>query len=130
MEKGDSLPLRTHARRLIDKANSLVAAAREGTVEILNGEADVMNSRTAALEKFRDRRVGRARLEKLDQLVTGGKTGNAGPIGVVERMLVESEEISIERQHLVDRAYGDSNVRDARSTTRGGWHENRAPFMV
>jgi hypothetical protein len=45
-------------------------------------------------------------------------------------MFIQSEEIAIEGKHLVDRTHGDSDVRDARSTTSGGWHENRAPFMV
>jgi hypothetical protein len=42
-------------------------------------------------------------------------------------MVVEAQELSIEGKQLVDRAHGDSNVRDACSTTSAGWHENRAP---
>jgi hypothetical protein len=45
-------------------------------------------------------------------------------------MVIETQEISIEGKQLVDRANGNSNVRDARSTTSGGWHENRAPYLV
>ena len=55
------------------------------------------------------------------------ETGNASTVGIVERMVVEAQELAIEGKQLVDRAYGDSNVRDARSTTSAGWHENRAP---
>lgn len=133
MEKGDSLSLRTHAWCSIDQTDSFLPAAGEGVVQILNGKADVMDTRTAALEKLRDRRVwgiGGERLEELDELRPRREAGNAGTVGIVERMLVETEKITIEGKQLVDRAHGDSNVRYARSTTRSGWHENRAPYMV
>ena len=130
MEKGDSLSLRSNARSVIDQAHPFVPAAGEGVVQIFNGKANVMDTGPASREKFRDRRIGRAWLEQLHDLWSGGKASDASTIGILERMLVEAEQITIERKHLVDRAHGDSNVRDARSTMSGGWHENRAPYMV
>ena len=130
MEKGDSLSVRSNAWSVIDQAHPLVPATGEGVVQIFNGKANVMDTGPASREKSRDRRIGGKRLEQLDELWTGGKTSDASTIGILERMLVEADQITIERKHLVDRAHGDSNVRDARSTTSGGWHENRAPYMV
>lgn len=130
MKKGDSLSVRTRARSVIDQAHSPVPATGEGVVQIFDGKANVMDARAASREKFRDRRIGRAWLEQLHDLWSGGKASDASTIGILERMLVEAEQITIERKHLVDRAHGDSNVRDARSTTSGGWHENRAPYIV
>ncbi len=130
MEKGDSLSVRSDARSVIDQAHPLLPATGEGVVQIFNGKANVMDARAASREKFRDRRIGRERLEQLHELWSGGKASDASTIGILERMIVEADQITIERKHLVDRVYGDSNVRDARSTTSGGWHENRAPDMV
>ena len=130
VEKGDSLSLRSNARSVIDQAYAFVPATGEGVVQIFNGKANVMDAGPASLEKFRDRRIGRKRLEQLDELWSGGKASDASTVGILERMIVEADQITIERKHLVDRAHGDSNVRDARSTTSGGWHENRAPYMV
>lgn len=130
MKKGDSLSFRAHARRVVNEANATLATTSEGVIEIGYGEADMMDARTAAIEKARDRRVGRRGLEELDELRSGRESGDTGAIGILERMVIQSEEIAIEGKHLVDRTHGDADVRDARSTTSGGWHENRAPYMV
>lgn len=130
MKKGDSLSFRSHARRVINEPDTTFAAASEGVIEIRYGEADVMDARTATIDEARDRRVGGGRLEELDKLGSGREAGDAGAVGILERMVVQSEEIAIEGKHLVDRTHGDADVRDARSTTSGGWHENRAPYMV
>jgi hypothetical protein len=130
MEKGDSLSLRAHARRVVDETNASIATAGEGVIEIGNDEADMMDARPAAIDESCDRRIGSVRLEELYQLGTGREAGDTGTIRIPEWMFIQSEEIAIEGKHLVDRTHGDSDVRDARSTTSGGWHENRAPFMV
>lgn len=130
MEKGDSLSLRARARRVVDETNASIAAAGECVIEIGNDEADMMDARPAAIDESRDRRIGSVRLEELYQLGTGREAGDAGTIRILEWNFFQSEEIAIEGKHLVDRTHGDADVRDARSTTSGGWHENRAPYMV
>ena len=130
MQKRDSFSLRSHTRRFIDQLDPLRTAAGEGAVQILNGEADVMEAWSATVDESRDRGVGGVGLEQLDERITGREAGDVSTVRILERMIVEAEQISIERKQLVDRAYGDSNVRDARSTTSGGWHENRAPYLV
>lgn len=130
MEKGDSFSLCSQAWFVIDQLDPPRAAAGEGVVQILDGEANVMNAWSATIDESRDRGLGGVGLEQLDERVTGCEAGDVSTVRIRERMLIESEEISIERKQLVDRANGDSNVRDARSTTSGGWHENRAPYVV
>jgi hypothetical protein len=130
MKKGDSLSFGAHARCFVDQPDSSGAATGQGVVQILDGKADMMNTGTATVDESRDRRIVGPRLEQLDELRACGKAGNASTIGILEWMIIEAEKITIEGKHLVDRAYGDSNVRDTRSTTSSGWHENRAPYMV
>ena len=130
MEKGDSFSFCSHARLVIDQLDSPRPAACEGVVQIVDGKTNVMNAWSAAIDESRDRGVGGVGLEQLDERVAGRETGNVSTIRVLERNVVEAKEISIEWKQLVDRAYGDSNVRNARSTTSGGWHENRAPYVV
>jgi hypothetical protein len=130
VEKSDSFSLRSNTRRLIDQLDPPRTAASEGAVQILDGEADVMYAWSATVDESRDRGVGGVRLEQLDERIAGRKAGDVSTVRILERMIVEAKEISIERKKLVDRANGDSNVRDARSTTSGGWHENRAPYLV
>jgi hypothetical protein len=130
VEKGDSLSLRTYAWRVIDQLDSPRSATGERVVQIGDGEADVMDAWAATVDEPRDRRIGCAGLEQFDERVSGGEAGDVSSVGIFERMLIETQEISIEGKQLVDRAHGNSNVRDARSTTSGEWHENRAPYLV
>jgi len=130
VEKSDSFSLRSHTWCFIDQLDPPRTAAGEGAVQILDGEADVMEAWSATVDESRDRGVGGVRLEQLDERVAGREAGDVSTVRILERMIVEAEEISIERKQLVDRANGDSNVRDARSTTSGRWHENRAPYLV
>lgn len=53
--------------------------------------------------------------EKLDERVTGSKTGDVRAIGVVERNLFESEDVTIERKDLIERANRDADVGNARA---------------
>ncbi len=76
MQEGDALALRAHARDLVDEADAGGPAARERAFEIVDGEADVMDPGPPARDEAPDRRVGRRRLEQLDER-----------LAVVERML-------------------------------------------
>lgn len=130
VEKDDPFSLRSHARRVVDQLDPLRPAAGQGVVQILYGEADVMNAWPALVDEAGDGRIGGVGLEQLDERVARGESGNVSTVRILEWVLTEAEEIAIEGKHLVDRAHGDSDVRDASSTTSGGWHENRAPYLV
>jgi hypothetical protein len=55
-------------------------------------------------------------LEQLDESITGGETGDAGTIGIVELDLGQAEQIAVEWKDLVECAHGDSDMGDARGT--------------
>jgi hypothetical protein len=55
-------------------------------------------------------------LEQFDERVTGREADDASSIGIVEWDLGKSEQVAVEGQDLVERAHGDANVGDARST--------------
>ena len=114
MEERDTFPFRAKARSFVDQANAGSAAAVEGTVEVVDGEADVMEARATFGDELADRRVGMFGLEQLDEGVTGREAGDPGTIGVVERDLGETEEIAVEGKDLVECAHGDPDVGDAR----------------
>ena len=61
-------------------------------------------------------------LEQLDEGVTGLESSDAGAVGVVERDLGKTKQIAVERENLVERAHGDSNVGDASGTARDVGH--------
>ena len=54
MQECDSFSLRSNPRFLVDKLNSRGAAAVESRVEIVHRKANVMNPRSALLEKLRE----------------------------------------------------------------------------
>ena len=58
VEERDTFPFGADAGCLVDEANSGGAAASEGTVEVVDGEADVMDAGATFGDELADRRVG------------------------------------------------------------------------
>jgi len=116
MEERDTFPLRTEPRRFVDQAKAGVAAASEGTVEIVDCEADVMDARATFGDELADGRVRVLGLEQFDEGVTRGKAGDVRAVSVVERDVGEAEQIAVEWKDLVERTHGDADVGDARGT--------------
>src|SRR5439155_9513979 len=82
MQKGDALSFGADTWRLVDETDAGGAAAREGRVQIVDDEADVMNPRSSFGDELSDWRVRRVGLEQFDECVTGGKSGDARSIGI------------------------------------------------
>jgi hypothetical protein len=116
MEEGDTFPFRAQAGRLIDEADSSGAAAGEGTVEIVDGEADVMDAGPTFGDELADRRIRMFGFEQLDEGFTGREAGDPGTICIVESDLGHAEQIAVEWKDLVERAHGDPDMGDARGT--------------
>ena len=87
VEERDTFPFGAEPGRLVDQPKAGGAAAREGTVEVVDGEADVMDAGAAFGDELADGRVRILGLEQLDERVTGREAGDAGTVGVVERRL-------------------------------------------
>ena len=116
MEEGDTFPLGTLARGLVDQPNSRGAATLQGGVEIVDGEADVMDTGTTFGDELADGRVWIFRLEQLDERFTGGETSDTGTVGVVQLDFGKSEQVAVEGENIVERAHGDPHVGDASCT--------------
>lgn len=116
MEKGDTFPLGTLARHVVDQADTGEAAAFEGTVEVVDREADVMDARASFGDELADWRGRVVRREELDERLAGGESGDSGTIGVVEVDRRETEQVAVEGEHVVERAHGDPHVGDSRCT--------------
>ena len=124
MQKGDALSFGADARHFVDETDGRRATAREGRVQIVDDEADVMNARTSFSDELSDWRVRRVGLEQLDECVAGGKSGDARSIGIVERHVGQLQDVAIERKQLVEPAHGDADMGDARAAARRLRQEN------
>ena len=116
MEERDTFPFGAESRHFVDQPNAGGPAARERTVQVVDGEADVMDAGASFGDELADGRLGVLGLEKLHESLTGGEAGDARTIGIVELDLGETEQVAVEGENLVERAHGDANVGDARST--------------
>lgn len=119
VEKRDALSLGTDARRPIDEPETGVMAAPERSVEVVNDETDVVNSRSTFGDELPDRRFWHGRLEQLDERVASGEPGDTSPIGVLERNDGHAEDVAVKRQELIQAVNGDADVRDPRAAKGG-----------
>jgi hypothetical protein len=58
VQEGDALAFGTEARCVIDETNAPRTAPGERPVEVINGEADVMDPRATFGDELADRRLG------------------------------------------------------------------------
>ena len=87
---------------LVDQPDAVRAAALERGVEIVDGEADVMNARARAWRRTcRSASPGDFGLQELDERRTGGQADDLRAVGVVERHVGQPEHVAIERDALV-----------------------------
>lgn len=100
MEEGDALSFRSDPRDLVHQRHAGGTALREHCVEVVHGEAQVVNAGTAFLDEARDRRVGTVGLEQFDKHVAGDESANARTIAVGERFVGESENVPKKRERV------------------------------
>lgn len=116
MQKGDPFPLRPYARLFVDELNAGRPAPRQRRVQIVDGEADVMDSRTPFGHKARDRGIGIIGFEKLYQRLASAEPDYVRAVGIVQRNLRQPQHIPEEGKALGEGLDRDSNVGYARST--------------
>lgn len=100
MEERDPLSFGSDPRDLVHQSHARSAALREHCVEVVYGEAQVVDAGTALFNEARDRRVGTVGLEQFDEDVAGDESANAGTITVGEWLAGESEHVTKERERV------------------------------
>lgn len=121
MEERDTFPFGSDARRLVDETEAGSAAAVQHALEVIHGEADVVNPGAALRDEPADGRLGRIRLEQFDEGFAGREARDACAVGVCERDGREAEDVAAEGKEVVDRPDRESDVRDPR-TAGSVWH--------
>lgn len=112
MEKRDSLAVGADARSFVNQPNAQSAAPTERAVEVVDGEAHVMDSLAALREELSDWRVGRLGLEQLDQRAAGNEPDDASTVRIGERDFGHSEHVTVEGNTLGQSVHGDADVGD------------------
>jgi hypothetical protein len=116
MQERDTFPFGTEAGGLVDQPDTGGPAALERTVEVVDGEADVVNARSPLGDELADGLLGIVGLEELDERLAGGEPGDACAIGIVELDFGQAEHVAVEGEDPVERTDGDPHVGDASST--------------
>ena len=94
MEKGDALAFGSAAGFRIDRRKTCGAAARQHVVEIVDGEAQVVDAWATLLDELGDRRsVGRG-LKQFHHRFTGSVSCDACSIGIGKRDVGKSEDVA------------------------------------
>jgi hypothetical protein len=82
VQEGDPLSLGANARRLVDQAKPGGTAAIQHGIEVVHGEADVMDAGAAARDELSDGGLGSVRLEQLDEGLAGLEADDRRTVGI------------------------------------------------
>ena len=113
MEESDAFALGAESGLLVDQSQPCTTTAFQCSVQIVDGEADMVNAAATLGDEFADRRIGGLRLEELDQRFTGAVPRDAGTVGIVEGLFGQAEQVAVERNDTIELCDGDSDVRYA-----------------
>ena len=118
MQEGDSLAFGSDTRFAVYELKPGVATTLECRVQIVDGEAYVMNPGAPPGDEPGNRRRRIVRFQKLHQWLSCLQAHDPRAISVIERGLLQAENISEEREGRRKRVNRNSNVRNA-SAARG-----------
>src|SRR5688500_19489278 len=114
---GDSVSFGSNLRLFIDENDPGGTTPIESRVEVVHGEAEVVNPRSTARDEPSDRGVGGFRLEQLDERVAGLVARDPSTIGVGELRDRHLEEVVEQRTKAVEVMDRDAAMSDARAST-------------
>jgi len=95
MQEGDAFAFGANSRGIVDEPQSGCSAARKRPVEVVHGEAHVMDAWAPLGHELPDRRVFGLGFEQLNQRFSGSDTRDSGAVGVVERNFGHAEDITV-----------------------------------
>jgi len=96
MQKRDPFLLGADAGGFVDESNTGRTTTRESGVEVVDEEAEVMDSGPTFGHKSADRRFRSVGFEQLDERVAGSEADDRRAVGVVERHVWQAEDVTIE----------------------------------
>ena len=117
MKKRDAFLLGAEAGGFVDEANAGGATTLQGGVDVIDGEADVMDPRPSLGHEAADRRVRGFGFEQFDERVAGGQPDDRSTIGIVQRHFRQVEDVTIEWQDLFKGSDRDTDMRETSSAT-------------
>ena len=122
MQEGDPLSFCPDPRHFVNQPHSCLPAFLENSIDIVDGEADVMDAGPAARDKFSDRRAISIRFEKFDERPACIHGRDTRSVGILHRKLREAKYLPEKRKSRRDRFHGDSNVGDTGALRGFGLH--------
>ena len=84
MQERDSLSFGAHARFLIDQSDTCTATAIQCSVQVIDGEANVVDAGPAFGDELANWRIGALCLEQLHERVARAEASDTSPVGVVQ----------------------------------------------
>lgn len=102
MQKRDPFPLSAYPWRFIYQPKPGRPAPFHHLVQIVYRKADVVNSRSALVQKAGDRIVAGIGLQQLDKRLSGLEPGDSRTVGIVEFHLGHSKDVAIEIDAVVN----------------------------
>ena len=115
MQEGNSLALGAGARNVVNQPSPRGAAALEGCVQIIHGEANVMDGGASPGDEPPDRRIRLLRLEQLDNRASSVQSGYPRAVGVGQIDLRQPQNLPVERENFGDGAHRNPDMGDSRA---------------
>lgn len=115
MQESNPLALRAGARDFVNESSTRCAAALKGGVQIVHGEANVMDGGAPPGDEPPDRRIRILRFEKLDNRAAGVESGYPRAVGVGQIDLREPQNFPVEGENFGDRAHRNPDMGDSRA---------------
>ena len=106
------VPRRNGAGLGIDRQDAGGATSGEGGIEVVDGEAEMMDAGAAFLDELGDGRAVHRRFKQFDQGVTGGVAGDSCAIGIGEWGVGQAEQVMQQRPECVVGPDGEADVGD------------------
>ncbi len=115
MQESNSLALRADARDVVNQSSPRGAAALERCVQIIHGEANVMNGGASPGDEPPDWRIRLLRLEQLDNRASSVQSGYPRAVGVGQIDLRQPKNFPVERENFGDGAHRNPDMGDSRA---------------
>lgn len=115
MQECDSLSFCSDAGRLVDQSDSSGTTLRERLIEVIDGEADVVDPGSPPRDEAADRGILIHCLEELDEGPPSVEPRDVRSVHVSKPYRLHLENFTTERSEIFQRSDSDSDVRDSRA---------------